>query len=117
MSAGRPKSTIAINDIKPLLDLKVPLAVIARRLGISRSMLYNEMKCFGPEPPKYPTATQEELTTCIQAIKNDHPNAGENVVQGHLLSHGLHVQHARVRDIIREHNGIKRVLMWCSKIF
>lgn len=101
-SAGRPQSSIGRNDIKPLLDLKVPLAVIATRLGISRSTLYNKIKRFGLELPKFSTATKEELAARIQSIKKNHPNCGEKIVHGHLRSHGLHVQRAKVRETIRQ---------------
>ena len=91
-----------MNDIKQLLDLKLPLTVISKRLGISRSTLYNKMKCFGLQPPKYSSVTKEQLTDHIQAIKKDHPNCGEKVMQGHLISRSIHVQRAKIRETIRE---------------
>lgn len=100
--AGRPSKSVSADDIKPLLDLKVPIAVIAKRLGISRSTLFNKMKVFGLEPPKYSGVAKKDLTSHIQSIKKDHPNCGEKVVSGHLRSRGLHVQRAKVREIIRE---------------
>ena len=101
-SVGRPQCSVGRNDIKPLLDLKVPLTVISKRLGISRSTLYNKMKCFGLEPPKYSNVSKEDLTAHIQTIKKDHPNCGEKVTHGHLRSRGLHIQRAKVRETLRE---------------
>ncbi len=89
--------TVGADDIKPLLDLQVPIVVFAKRLGISRSTSYNEMKAFGLEPPKYPGVATEDLTCHILSIKKDHLNCGEKIVWGYR---GLHVQRAWVREII-----------------
>ena len=69
--------SVGRNDIQSLCDLKVPIAVISKRLGISRSTLYNKIKCFGLEPPKYSNVTKKDLTDHIQTIKKDHPNCRE----------------------------------------
>ena len=101
--AGRPPSNaVEADDIKHLLDLRVPVSTVAKRLGVSRSTLYNKMKDFGIEPPKYSNVTRADLTSRIQTIKKDHPNCGEKVVSGHLRSLDLHVQREKVREVIRE---------------
>ena len=99
---GPPNNTVEAGDIKHLLDFRVPIATVAKRLGISRSTLYNKMKNLGIEPPKYSDVDRADLTRRIQTIKKDHPNCGEKVVSGHLHSCGLHVQRAKVRQVIRE---------------
>ena len=101
-SAGRPKSVVSADDIKPLLDLRVPLTVIAKRLGIGHTILYKKITQFGLELPKYTSANKEELTNKIQSIKRDHPNCGEKMVSGHLRSRVVYVQCCKVREIIRD---------------
>ena len=99
---GRPQNAVSKEDIESLLNLRVPLTVVARRLGLSRSSLYNKIKQIGLEIPTFSNASDEALTTMISSIKKDHPNCGEKVVHGHLRSQGVHVQRAKVRNTIRQ---------------
>lgn len=82
---GRPQSATTKADIEALINLKVPIATIARRLGLSRSSLYNKIKLFGLELPKFSNTSDETLTATMQSIKRDHPNSGEKVVHGEVF--------------------------------
>ena len=75
-----------------LLELKVPLAQIARDLGVSRPVLYKFMRENGISHEKYSLLSEQEVQNSVAEVKKNHPNAGEVMVQGYLQSQGLTLQ-------------------------
>lgn len=71
-------------------------------MGLSRASLYNKIKEFGLELPKFSNTSDEALTATIRSIAKDHPNCGEKMVHGHLRSQGVHVQRAKVRKTLQQ---------------
>ena len=49
---------------------------------------------------RYTTLNPDELLAAIREIKQNHPNAGEVIVQGHLEAKGIHVQREQIRNAI-----------------
>ena len=49
---------------------------------------------------KFSAESQPEIERAVVAAKQQHPNAGEVMMQGHLASNGLHIQRHKVRKAI-----------------
>lgn len=90
---GHPKIVIEKEKLKSLLDTHLPVFCIAKFLGVSRRTVYRRMQEFGLSVRgSYSSVTDQELDNIISGVKIQMPNAGYRMVQGHLVSLGLHVQ-------------------------
>lgn len=67
---------------------------------MSRSTVYRYIDHYGINYERFSQLSQTDIEGEVQAVKNDHPNAGEVMVQGHLVSRGLSVQRQKVRQSI-----------------
>ena len=67
---------------------------------MSRSTVYRYIDHYGINYERFSQLSQTDIEGEVQAVKNDHPNAGEVMVQGHLASRGLSVQRQKVRQAI-----------------
>uniref|UniRef100_A0A3Q1AXH4 Integrase core domain-containing protein n=1 Tax=Amphiprion ocellaris TaxID=80972 RepID=A0A3Q1AXH4_AMPOC len=91
--SGHPKIIIQKEHLKNLLDTHLPVACIAKFLGVSRRTVYRRMQEFDLSVRgTYSTMTDQELDIIISSIQSQMPNAGYRLVQGHLVSMGLRVQ-------------------------
>uniref|UniRef100_A0A3P8SBA6 Integrase core domain-containing protein n=1 Tax=Amphiprion percula TaxID=161767 RepID=A0A3P8SBA6_AMPPE len=91
--SGHPNVTIEREHLKNLLDTYLPVACIAKFIGVSRSTVYRRMQEFDMSVRgTYSTMTDQELDILISSIKSQMPNAGYRLVQGHLVTMGLRVQ-------------------------
>lgn len=93
---GRPKKSIPEDRLKRLLELNLPLAKIARDLGVSRPVLYKFMRENAISNERYTTMSDQEVQIAVAEVKRNHPNSGEVMMQGHLQSWGLILQRHRV---------------------
>ena len=96
---GRPPKIVKREDLLRLLQLNLPISDIARQLSLSRRTVYRYIEHYGINYERFSQLSQTDIEGEVQAVK-DHPNAGEVMVQGHLASRGLHVQHQKVRQAI-----------------
>uniref|UniRef100_A0A3P9B3S1 Integrase core domain-containing protein n=1 Tax=Maylandia zebra TaxID=106582 RepID=A0A3P9B3S1_9CICH len=93
LGPGHPKIVLERERLKNLLDIQLPVSCIAKCLGVSRRTIYRRMQEFDLSVRgTYSTMNDQELDNIISAIKNQMPNAGYRMVQGHLVSMGLRVQ-------------------------
>ena len=86
-----------IEDIEFLRALRFPWTKIANLLNISRSTLYRRLEenCVSREV-YFTEISDRELDRIILRIKLDHPNDGERMMSGHLVSRGIFVQRTRL---------------------
>jgi hypothetical protein len=94
--AGRPRKEINSNVLENLLQLRIPVVQIAKRLEVSRSVVYKAMNEYGINYKRFSGLTQAEVEIEVESVKNSHPNSGEVMVQGHLTCKGIHVQQEKV---------------------
>lgn len=87
LMAGRPAQDVNLDEIRYLLAFNFKIEDIADILGVSRSTLYRHMKEAKIE--KYADITDRDLDAILHSIKQQHPNDGEILMQGHLLSQGI----------------------------
>lgn len=102
-SCGRPRKNIPREYLENMLSLKVPISDIARSLGVSRPKIYNAIQEYGMVyEGRFSSHSENELRDAVIGIKENHPNAGEVMVQGHLRANGVNVQRRRIRSTIKE---------------
>uniref|UniRef100_A0A669E5V5 Integrase core domain-containing protein n=1 Tax=Oreochromis niloticus TaxID=8128 RepID=A0A669E5V5_ORENI len=93
LGPGHPKIVLEREKLKNLLDTQLPVSCIAKCLGVSRRTIFRRMQEFDLSVRgTYSTMNDQELDNIISTIKNQMPNAGYRMVQGHLVSMGLRVQ-------------------------
>ena len=77
--------------------MKNPIAAIAREFDVSRHLIYKAIQEYQIEYKKFTSESQPEIETAVVASKQQHANAGEAIIQGHLSSMGVHVQRHKIR--------------------
>ena len=82
------------------LKLRIPIAAIAREFDVSRHLIYKAIQEYQIEYEKFTSESQPEIETAVVASKQQHANAGEAMIQGHLSSVGVHVQRHKIRRAI-----------------
>lgn len=115
--AGRPRDTTTVEEILELRQLNFKWTKIAEMLNISRSTLYRRLREAGIEV-RDKLVTDQQLDATIQHIKQNHPNDGEVLIQGHLVRQGIQVPRRMLRASIhrvdhdnvvaRQHSVVKR---------
>ena len=94
---------ISKEQLENLLSLRLPISEIARSLGVSRPTVYTFMKEHSiPYQGRFTNNSEENLRDAVTSIKQEFPNSGEIMVQGHLRAQGINIQRRRIRATIRE---------------
>ena len=86
--------------LENMLKLKLPISRIARELEVYRPVVYNAIEQYNLNYTRYTDSTKDGLQQMVASIKSNNPNAGEIMVQGHLVERGIAVQRNRVRSAI-----------------
>lgn len=96
-------------QLENLLKLKVPISAIAREFNVSRHLVYKAIREYQIEYNKFTPESQPEIETAVLASKQQHANAGEVMIQGHLVSKGVHVPRHKIRRAIHsvDPEGVK----------
>ena len=84
------------------LSLGISITKVAKILGVARQTLYNRIKgCSDPEAfYRYSEISDAHLNSAIRSIKESHPNDGEVMVAGYLVSRSIRVPRVRLRASI-----------------
>ena len=106
-SPGRPLIQVNTDEIKELRMLGFTWTKIAKMLKISRQTLYRRLE--GSDLMGYSDITDQELHGIIRSHQSTHPNDGENMITGYLVSLGMHMQRRRIRESIHrvDHTGVE----------
>ena len=99
-NVGRPKVDVDNEDIIALKALNYGWTKIASILDISRSTLYRRLNEEGISCDLYTHLTSAELDELVIDIKRNHPNDGEVLLNGHLITSGIRVTRAELRASI-----------------
>ena len=73
---------------------------ISKLLGVSVDTLRRRRHLFGSDL-SFQEITDSQLDNLVQEILTDHPCFGERMLQGHLLSKGITIQRARLRESVK----------------
>ena len=91
-----------MDEVELLRSLRFTWSKIAELIGVSRATLYKRLEEEGTSTDNYYSdISDNQLDDIIREIKHHHPNDGERLMLGHLLSHGIIVTRARLRGAIR----------------
>jgi len=105
---GRPRYSIAAEQISHCVSIGMTWQRIASCFGISRRTLYRHRQILGVGPLRYAALSNEDLDSIVTTILQNTPNAGEVYVLGSLRSRGLRVQRWRVRQSLHQLDPIGR---------
>ena len=97
---GRPSIKIDEEQVHGLKGLN--FSWIAKMLGISARTLRRKRSTFQTVCPTYIELTDDELGLLITEIVSNHPNAGQRVIIGHLVSKGYRVARWKIRRCLAE---------------
>lgn len=106
---GRPVLHVDIGYVIHLRSLHYTWTKIATMVGVSRATLYRRLQEAGILPDDYTALTNAELDETIRSIKQDHPNDGEKLMQGHLRRMGIRVPRKLLRQSIHRVDHINTV--------
>ena len=89
-------------QIAGLRSLNIPWRKIAELTAINERTLCTKRQSFRDQNPVgYSQVNDEQLDSFLRDIVKNHPNAGERMIQGHLISLGCKVQRWRVRASLK----------------
>lgn len=108
---GRPRAFINVEQVIYLLNHGFKFTELAKIFLIHRSTLWRRLKN-EVDFQRYTEIGDEELSTIIKNIKDQHPHSGVSLVIGHLRSNNIFVQHIRVRTILRALDPANSALRW-----
>ena len=83
--------------LENMLKLNLPISRIARKLEVSRPVVYNAIEAieqYNFNYRRYTDITKDGLQQMVASIKSNHPNDGEIMAQSHLVARGIAVQRA-----------------------
>ena len=106
--AGRPKIELDRDSVTYLLALNFKAVDIAEILEVSTKTLSRRLHDWGLS--KYTSISDAELEEVVRGIKAKHPNDGEVMMQTHLISRGIYVQRAKLRQAIHHVDPINIAL-------
>lgn len=113
---GRPRAFINVEQVIYLLNHGFKFTELAKIFLIHRSTLWRRLKN-EVDFQRYTEIGDEELSTIIKNIKDQHPHSGVSLVIGHLRSNNIFVQHKRVRTILRALDPTNSALRWGLMIY
>jgi len=94
---GRPSIIIDEQQVHGLKSLNLPWNTISEMLGISERTLRRKRQSFVVNCPSYTTINDQELDILLRDLVLEHPNAGERMIFGHLISKGFRIARWRIR--------------------
>ena len=98
---GRPSIEVVSDEVEVLLSKGFSKSKVAEMLGVSPQSLYNKLSSLGQAHfQKYADISDNDLHLKLRSIKSTHPNDGEVIPAGHLLSQGIRVQWEKLRASI-----------------
>ncbi|XP_019857141.1 PREDICTED: uncharacterized protein LOC109585483 isoform X2 [Amphimedon queenslandica] len=96
---GRPHFDIQKDQLSSLIDSGFTVVQISEIIGVSRRTIFRRMSDFELSiRSTYSDLTDTELDYIIKQIQVEFPACGNKQMMGHLLSRGIRIQQARVRE-------------------
>lgn len=96
--AGRPKIELDRDSVAYLLAMNFKAGDIADILEVGPKTLSRRLQEWSLS--KYTRISDAELEAVVRDIKAKHPNDGEVMMQAYLLSRGIYVKRAQLRQAI-----------------
>ena len=109
---GRPSLPVNVDQVEMLRGIGYTWDEVANAIGVSRTTLWRRLTEQNITLSRYLDISDFDLDQVISRIQHDFPNAGLVMIQGHLLSEGVHVPRQRVRESVARCDPIRRRLRW-----
>ena len=90
--------------LEGLLRLKISVSQIAEVFQVSRPVVYKAIANYNLKQSRYSHTSEADIQHAVSAIKDNHPNAGEVMLQGHLRASGINAQRRKIRKAISDLN-------------
>ena len=109
---GRPRLDVKQEQLEYLLHLGFNCPKVAEVLGVSLSTIRRRMNEFGLSVTAlYPVSQTKSF---VSRIKDEFPNCGSRLMQGHLLSRGHRISQARIREALHRVDPEGVAIRWSS---
>ena len=73
---------------------------VANAIGVSQTTLWRHLTEQSVTLSPYVDIFDHNLDQVVSRIQHDFPKAGLVMIQGHILSEGIHVQRQRIRESV-----------------
>ena len=114
---GRPRLCITKEQIEYLLHIGFSCSKVADVIGVSLSTIRRRMTEYGlTVHALYSTISDRELDELAEQIKQDFPNCGYRMMQGHLLRQGHRIPHARIRNCLHRIDPDGVAIRWATTV-
>ena len=107
-SCGRPFLHVNIDQVEMLRQVGYTWQEVANAVGVSRTTLWQRLREQNITLSPYVDICDHDLDEVITRINHNFPNSGLVMIQGHLLSEGVHVPRQRVRESVARCDPIRR---------
>jgi hypothetical protein len=109
---GRPRHNLDLDEAVRLHNLGNSWSKVAKAFGVGRTTLWEYLTDAGMQfaRPGRTEISDEELDKLVSALSEDHPFAGQRVMQGHLAAAGVDVSVQRVQESLRRVDAIAVIL-------
>ncbi|XP_076081859.1 uncharacterized protein LOC143052673 [Mytilus galloprovincialis] len=99
---GRPKVSITREELQFMYQSNFTGAQMAEHFGCCRKVIYTKLKEHGLSMEnRFSNLTEQDLDEEVRELKESHPNAGSQMIQGYLRADGQVIQRQRVRASLR----------------
>ena len=111
---GRPRFVIQREQLLYLTSLGFSWTNISSLLGVSRMTLYRRRAEYDllSDPSHLPD--NDTLKDLIREIKREHPNLGQTMILGLIISQGYYVSRDRLREALKQADPLGTALQWNS---
>ena len=109
---GRPTILLNLETVELLRGSGYTWNEIAGSLQVSRTTLWRRLNEAGYEVEKFTDISDDELDSILRELQRNHPNCGQQLLQGYLRQRGVIVQHRRLRESIARTDPIRRYVRW-----
>ena len=96
-TSGRPRIAISEQQLQWFVDYGFTAADVARVLSVSTRTVQRRAAEVNISMRRVTPLSDGDIDEAVQRIKNDHPEAGERMLDGYLRSVGLFVPRSRLR--------------------
>ena len=110
---GRPPFVLSMEQVHFLSEMSFSWVQIALLLDISRQTLWRRRTEWGLQSQTASSITDEELSSVIETVRQNHPHIGESIATGiiHAIT-GHRVTRCRIRRAIRAVDPLFTSLRW-----
>ncbi len=109
---GRPLIVLNIEQVELLRSAGFTWQEVAKAIGVSRTTLWRRLSELNINTSAYTDISDHDLDEVMTTTQHNYPNAGLVILQGLLVSEGVHVQRQRLRDSVTRTDPIRRIARW-----